>query len=143
MISKLQTMKLARTVVGLCLAAGLIYFLYSKNSPRAVGWLITLAAMGFFILSRRSGVYDNSPYLRRLALVSSRKPLRDLGMALVCFVATMAVTIAITIAVRDQVLPDNYVTVGFLVLMIGAGIFGMLFFISRVIGRMFYGPPPR
>jgi hypothetical protein len=143
MISKPQTMKIARTVVGLCLAAGLIYFLYSKNSPRAVGWLITLAAMGFFILSRRSGVYDNSPYFRRLSLVSSRKPLRDLGMAIVCFVATMAVTIAISVAVRDQVLPDNYVTVGFLVLMIGAGVLGVLFFISRVIGRIFYGPPPR
>src|SRR6266404_3253842 len=143
MISKLQAMKLARTVVGLCLPAGLIYFLYSKNSPRAVGWLITLAALGFFILSRRSGVYDNSPYFRRLSLVSSRKPLRDLGMAIVCFVATMAVTIAITIAVRDRVLPDNYVTVGFLVLMIGAGVLGVLFFISRVIGRIFYGRPPR
>ena len=143
MISKLQAMKIARTVVGLCLAAGLIYFLCSKNSPRAVGWLITLAALGFFILSRRSGVYDNSPYFRRLSLVSSRKPLRDLGMAIVCFVATMAVTIAITIAVRDRVLPDNYVTVGFLVLMIGAGVLGVLFFISRVIGRIFYGPPPR
>jgi hypothetical protein len=143
MISKPQTMKIARTVVGLCLAAGPIYFLYSKNSPRAVGWLITLAAMGFFIISRRSGVYDNSPYFRRLSLVSSRKPLRDLGMAIACFVATMAVTIAITIAVRDQVLPDNYVTVGFLVLVIGAGVLGVLFFISHVIGRIFYGPPPR
>jgi hypothetical protein len=142
MISKLQAIKIARTVVGVCLAAGLIYFLYSKNSPRAVSWLITLAAIGFFILSRRSGVYDNSPYIRRLSLVSSRKPLRDLGMAIVCFVATMTVTIAITIAVRDQILPDNYVTVGFLAVVIAAGVLGVLFFMSGVIGRIFYGPPP-
>lgn len=142
MISKLQAVKLARTVVGLCLAAGLIYFLYSKDSPRAVGWLITLAAMGFFILSRRAGVYDDSPYFRRLSLVSSGKPLRDLGMAIVCFVTTMAITIVITIAVRDQVLPDNNVTVGFLVVALAVGGLGVLFFVSRVIGRIFHGPPP-
>jgi hypothetical protein len=68
--------------------------------------------------------------------------LRDLSLAVVCFVATMAVTIAISIAVRDKILPDNYVTVGFLLVVIVGGIIGVLFFISGVIGRVLYGPPP-
>jgi hypothetical protein len=55
MTSKTQALKIVRTVVGV--GAGLIYFLYSKNSPPMVGWLITLAVVFFAILSRRSGVY--------------------------------------------------------------------------------------
>jgi hypothetical protein len=141
MTSKPQVLKIARTIIGLCVAVGLIYFLYRKNLPRVVGWLITVAAMLFFILSRRSGVYDNSPYFRRLSLAGSRKPLRDLGMAIICFIATMVVAIAVTIAVRDKELPDNNVTVGFLAAAIFGGIAGFLYFIARVIGRVFYGPP--
>jgi hypothetical protein len=142
MMSKPQALKIARTVVGLCVAAGLIYFLYSKKSPPATSWLIILAVVFFMTLSRRSGVYEKNPYFRRLAMVSSRKPLRDLSLAVVCFVVTMAVTIAISIAVRDKVLPDNYVTVGFLLVVIVGGTIGVLFFISGVIGRVLYGPPP-
>jgi hypothetical protein len=62
-------------------------------------------------------------------------------MAIICFIATMVVTIAITIAVRDKELPDNYVTVGFLAVAIFGGIAGFLYFIARVIDRVFYGPP--
>jgi hypothetical protein len=142
MIMKTRALTIARTVVGVCVVAGLIYFLYGKNSPPAVGWLITLVVVVFVILSRRSGVYDKNPYFRRLAVGSSRKPLRDLGMAIICFVAMMAVTIAISIGVRDKVLPDNYVTVGFLLVVIVGGIIGVLFFISGVIVRVLHGPPP-
>jgi hypothetical protein len=143
MISNPHILKIGRTVVGICIGAGLIYFLYSKNTPHAVGLLITIAAMVFAILSRRAGVYDNSPVFRRLAMVSSRKPYRDSGIAVLCFVATMAATIAVSIGIRDKVLPDNYVTVGFLAVVIIGGIGGMLYFVSGVIGRVFYGPPPR
>lgn len=142
MISKPQARKIVRGAVGLCLAAGLIYFLFDKNSPRIVGGLITLAGIFFFILSRRAGVYDSSPYFRRLAMVGSRKPFRDLAMAVACFAATMAFTIAIAIGVKSRILPDNYVTAGFLVIVLIVGILGVFFFISGVIGRVLYGPPP-
>lgn len=140
MITREQALKSVRLVLGLSLSAGLIYFLYSKNSPPVVGTLITLAAVLFFILRRRSGAFDGNPYFRRLALVSSRKPIRDFIMSLVCFAATLASTVGIAVAVKHHVLPDNYVTVGFLFAVIIAGIVGMLFFLSGVIGRIFYGP---
>jgi hypothetical protein len=54
----------------------------------------------------------------------------------------MAVTLGIAVAVKHDVLPDNYVTGGILVALVIAGIVGMLFFLSGVIGRIFYGPPP-
>jgi FtsH-binding integral membrane protein len=139
---KPQAMKIARTIAGFCIAAGLIYFLYSDKSPPVVTWLIILAVVFFFALKRRSGVYDKSPYFRRLAMVSSRKPLRDLGLALACFLATLAVTLAIVAGVKNNVLPDNKVTAGFLVVLIFAGIAGVLLFMSGVIGRAIYGPPP-
>lgn len=142
MITREQALKSVRLVLGLSLSAGLIYFLYSKSSPPIAGTLLTLAAVLFFILRRRAGAFDGSPYFRRLALVSSRKPIRDFLMSLVCFAATMAVTIAIAVAVKHDVLPDNYVTGGIFVALVIAGIVGMLFFMSGVIGRIFYGPPP-
>ena len=142
MISKLRALKIARLVAGLCVSAGLIYFIYSKNSPPVVSGLIILAVVSFSILSRRSGVYGKNPYFRRLALVSSRKPLRDLGLAVLCFVLMMAIVIAMSIGVRVKVLPDNYVTGGFLIAVTVAGTIGILFFMSGVIGRLLYGPPP-
>jgi hypothetical protein len=141
MITREQAIKLVRLVVGVSLSAGLIYFIYSKNSPPGVSILITLAAALFFILRRRSGAFDGNPYFRRLALVSSRNPIRDFIMSMVCFAATLASSVGIAIAVKQNVLPDNYVTVGVLVAVIIAGIVGMLFFMSGVIGRIFYGPP--
>jgi hypothetical protein len=142
MIPKTQALKIARLLVALALSAGLLYFLYSKNSPRPVSWLITLAILFFMTLMRRSGVFDKSPGFRRLALASSRKPLRDFFMAVVCFAVTMVIVIAISIGVREKVLPDNYVTGGFLLVVIVGGLLGVLFFISGVIGRLMYGPPP-
>jgi hypothetical protein len=139
---KPQAMKIARTIAGFCIAAGLIYFLYSDKSPPVVTWLIILAVVFFFALKRRSGVYDKSPTFRRLAMVSSRKPLRDFALALACFVATLAVTLTIVAGVKNDVLPDNKVTVGILMVLIFAGIAGVLFFMSGVIGRAIYGPPP-
>jgi hypothetical protein len=142
MASKNQASKIARTVVGVCVSAGLIYFLYSKNSPPFVGWLITLALVFFVTLSRRSGVYAKNPYFRRLAVGSSRTPVRDFCNALLCFVAMMAIVIAMSIGVRNQVLPDNYVTAGFLLAVVIGGILGILFFISGVVVRILHGPPP-
>jgi hypothetical protein len=118
-----------------------LFPLQQELAPRR--WLVDhIGSDRLFHTFAQIGVYDKSPYFRRLSLVSSSKPLRDLSMAIVCFVATMAVTIAITIALKDQVLPDNNLTAGFLALMTGAGILGVLFYMSRVIGRIFYGPPP-
>jgi Na+/melibiose symporter-like transporter len=142
MISKPQALKIARTVVGLCLAGALIYGLYSKSLPRGVSSLIMLAVISFFILSRRSGVYAKNPYILKLAAGSSRRPFRDFGLSVACFLAAMAVTSGIAVAVKHNVLPDNYVTAGLLVAVIACGIVGMIFFISGVIVRMIYGPPP-
>jgi hypothetical protein len=103
MMSKAQAMKNARTIAGLCIAAGLIYFLYSDKSPPVVTWLIMVAVVFFIALKRRSGVYDKSPYFRRLAMASSRKPLRDFALAVACFVATLAVTLAIVTGVDSVI----------------------------------------
>ena len=138
----MQPLKIARTVVGVCVSAGLIYFLYSKKSPPIVGWLITLAVVFFGILSRRSGVYAKSPHFRRLALGSSRTPVRDFCIAFLCFVAMMAIVIALSIGVRNKVLPDNYVTAGFLLAVVIGGMIGILYFLSGVIVRILHGPPP-
>jgi len=142
MISKAQVWKIARTIAGLCVAAGLIYFLFSDKFPPVVSWLIILAVVFFIALKRRSGVYDKSPTFRRLAMVSSSRPLRDFALAVVCFVATLAVTLAIVAGVKNNVLPDNKVTGGILLVVIFAGIAGVMFFMSGVIGRAIYGPPP-
>lgn len=142
MISKLQAWKIARTVAGLCVAAGLIYFLYSDKSPPVVTWLIILAVVFFIALKRRSGVDDKNPYLRRLAMVSSRKPLRDFALAVACLVATLAVALGIVAGIDHNVLPDNKVTWGILIVAIFAGIAAVMFFMSGIIGRVIYGPPP-
>jgi|HubBroStandDraft_2_1064218.scaffolds.fasta_scaffold48337_1 hypothetical protein len=42
----------------------------------------------------------------------------------------------------ERSLPDNKATVGTLVALIFAEIAGVLFFLSGVIGRAIYGPPP-
>jgi ABC-type nitrate/sulfonate/bicarbonate transport system permease component len=47
-----------------------------------------------------------------------------------------------SIGVRNKVLPDNYVTAGFLLAVVIGGILGILFFISGVIVRILHGPPP-
>ena len=142
MTSKPQAWKIARTVAGLCVAAVLIYLLDSAKSPPIVGGLIVLAVVFFMTPNRSAGGYDKSPYFRRLAMASSRRPMRDLALAVGCFVAMMVVTIAIAVAVRKEVIPDNNVTVGFLIAVFIGGIIGILFFISGVISRVLNGPPP-
>jgi len=42
----------------------------------------------------------------------------------------------------ERSLPDNKATAGTLVALIFAEIAGVLFFLSGVIGRAIYGPPP-
>jgi len=75
-------------------------------------------------------------------MVSSRKPLRDFTLAVACFVATLAVTLGIVAGVDHNVLPDNKVTWGILIVAIFAGIAAVMFFMSGIIGRVIYGPPP-
>ena len=140
-MSKQQAWKIARTIAGLCVAAGLIYFLYSDRSP-LVTWLIILAVVFFIALKRRSGGDDKNPYLRRLAMVSSRKPLRDFALAVACFVAMIAVILAILAGIDHNLLPDNKVTMGILWMVIIAGIAGVMWFMSGIITRVVYGPPP-
>jgi hypothetical protein len=132
----------ARTAAGLCVGAGLIYFLYSKNSPPVVSALIVVAVMFFAILKRKSGVYAKNPYFQRLAMGSSRTPVRDFCIAVACFIAMLAIVIAMSIGVRNKVLPDNYVTVGFFIAVIIVGSIAMLFFLAGVISRVLHGPPP-
>jgi hypothetical protein len=142
MLYKPQAMKIARTVSGVCVLAGLLYFLYSERSPPIVKGLIVLAVVFFVAMKRRTGVYDKNPVFRRLAMGSSRAPLRDLSLAAACFVATIAATLAIVAAVKNNVLPDNNVTVGILIVVIFAGVGGVAFFVGGVISRIMHGPPP-
>jgi hypothetical protein len=142
MITRTQAFKITRLFLGLCVSAALIYFLYSKNSAPGVRTLIVVTVVLFLILRRRSGAFDKDPYFRRLALVGSRKPIRDIAMALFCVIAMLAVTVAMGTAIKHHVLPDNYVTAGVLIAVIISGVLGTMFFISGVIGRIFFGPPP-
>lgn len=109
---KPQAFKIAKVVAGFCIAAGLLYFLYSKKSPPIVSGLIIVAVVFFLRLKRKAGVFDQSPIFRRMAMGSSSRPLRDFGLALACFLATMAVTLGIVAGVDHNVLPDNKVTWG-------------------------------
>lgn len=139
MITRAQASKLARTVAGLCVAAGLIYFLYSKNSPPAVSGLIMLAVVFFFIVRRRAGALDNNPYIPEIAKLGSRTPLRELARALVCFVAVMAVTIGGAIGVKHKVIPDNYFTAGIMVVMIVGGALAVGVFLFRAFIPLMFG----
>jgi hypothetical protein len=139
MISKAQVIKIARTVAGLCVAAGLIYFLYSKNSPPAVSTLIILAVVVFFVLRRRSGALDNNPYIPEIANLGSRTPLRELARALVSFVAMMAVTIGGAIGVKHKVIPDNYFTAGIIGVVIVGGALAVGFFLFRAFVPLMFG----
>jgi hypothetical protein len=139
MISKAQALKIARTVAGFCVAAGLIYFLYNKNSPPAVSTLIILAVVFFFILRRRSGALDKNPYLPEIQRLGSRTPVRDLVKALICFVAMMVVTIGGAIGVKNKVIPDNYLTAGVVVVVIVGGGLAVGFFVLRALIRLMFG----
>jgi hypothetical protein len=140
MIAKPRALKIALIVAGLCIAAGLIYFLGDK-SPPIVSGLVVVGVVFFLTLMRKAGVYK-SPTFRRLAMGSSRTPLRDFALAVVCFLATVAVTLAILAGVNNNVLPDNKMTEGILLVVIFAGIAVIMFFMSGVIGRFLEGPPP-
>jgi len=112
MISKTKVLEIARLVAGLCVSAGLIYFVYSKNSPAAVVALIILTVFLFSVLSRGSPALYNKRYFAEIAKLGSQTPLRDLAKALVCFVALMAFTIGLAIGVKHKLIPDNYVVAG-------------------------------
>jgi Na+/melibiose symporter-like transporter len=142
MTPKPQGWKIAQIAAGLAVAAGLIYFLFSRKSPPIVSWLIIVAVWVFVRQQRKAGLYDERPTFRRLAMASSNRPWRDFGLAVACFLATMAVTLGIVAGVDHEVLPDNKVTYGILILAIIAGIAGVLFFMSGMIARVIYGPPP-
>jgi hypothetical protein len=136
MIPKSRALKIARTVAGLCLAAALIYGLYSKNSPPVVGTLITLAAVFFFIILRRSGALGKNQHIQDVAKLGSRTPLRDLAKALGCFVAMMALSIGIAIGIRRQVIPDNNIVATLLTVVIlgGAATVGFSLFRALIPG---------
>jgi hypothetical protein len=53
------------------------------------------------------------------------------GWLLPVLLATLAVTLAIVAGVKNGVLPDNRLTVGVLILLIFAGIAGILFYVRR------------
>jgi hypothetical protein len=140
MISKPQALKIARVVAGLCVSAGLIYFVYRKNSPFVVTVVIGLAVVSFSIFSKRPAALLKSPYITAIANVGSRKPLRDLARAVVCFAAMMAFTIGMAIGVKHKVIPDNNLIAGtWFVLMIGGAVAAVVFLFRALIPIM-YGP---
>lgn len=133
MIPKAQALKIARTVAGLCLTAALIYGLYSKNSPPVVGTLITVAAVFFFILLRRSGALDKNQNIQDIAKLGSRTPLRDLAKAFGCFVAMMALCIGTAIGIKHQVIPDNNIVATLLAVVILGGAAAVGFYLFRAL----------
>jgi hypothetical protein len=138
MISKPQILNIARLLAGLCVSAGLIYFAYSKNYF-VITVLIGLAIMCFSIFSRRPAAVLGTPYIKALASVGGRKPLRDLAKAVVCFSATIAVTIGLAIGVKHNVIPDNnLVGAAWLVLMVG-GVIAAVVFLFRALIPIMYG----
>jgi hypothetical protein len=138
MMPKARVLLIARTIAGLCIAAGLIYGLYSKNSPPGVSALIVLAAVLFFVLRRRSGAFDKNPHIQEIAKLGSQAPLRDLAKSLGCFVAMMALVIGIALGVKHQVIPDNnLVATGMAVVILGGALAVGFFLFRALIPAMF------
>jgi hypothetical protein len=142
LMSKQQFWKIVLPIAGLCIIAASMYFFYPKQSPPIISGLIVVAALLFVRLLRISQAYKNYPSVQRQAAVSSRKPLRDFGLAVACFVAMMAVILAILTGIDHNLLPDNKVTERILWVVIIAGIAGVMWFISGIVTRVVYGPSP-
>jgi hypothetical protein len=123
LMSKQQFWKIVLPIAGLCIIAASMYFFYPKQSPPIISGLIVVAA-------------------QRQAALSSRKPLRVFGLAVACFVAMMAIILAILTGIDHNLLPDNKVTERILWVVIIAGIAGVIWFISGIVTRVVYGPPP-
>lgn len=139
MTPKPQLWKIARIVAGGAIAAGMIYFLHRVKSPTLRDGLI-LVVMLFFMRFIRS--LDANLAAPSQAVASSNRPWRDFGLAVACFVATLAVTLGTAACVDHNVLPDNKMTEGILWVVIIAGIAGTMWFMSGIITRVVYGPPP-
>jgi hypothetical protein len=133
MISKTKVLEIARLAAGLCVSAGLIYFIYSKNSPAAVVALIILTVFLFSVLSRRPPALYNNRYFAEIAKSESRTPLRDLAKALVCFVALMAFTIGLAIGAKHKLIPDNFVIAGCWVAVVVVVGLAAVFFAGRAL----------
>ena len=133
MMSKTKVLEIARLAAGLCVSAGLIYFIYSKNSPAAVVALIILTVFLFSVLSRGPSALYNNRYFAEIAKSGSRTPLRDLAKALVCFVALMAFTIGLAIGVKHKLIPDNYVIAGCWVAVVVVVGLAAVFFAGRAL----------
>jgi L-lactate permease len=142
MMSKQQVWKIVLPIAGLCVIAALMYFFYGKQSPPIISGLIVVAVLLFVRLLRKSQAYQDGPRVQRQAAASSRKPVRDFALACACFVATVVITLLFLTGIDHNVLPDNKVTVGILFVVIFAGIGGVMFFMSGIIGRVISGPPP-
>jgi hypothetical protein len=140
MISKPQALKIARVVAGLCVSAGLIYFVYSKNFPLVVTAVIGLTIVSFSIFSKRPPALLRNPYITAMANVGSRKPVRDVAMTLVCFGALMTVSIGMAIGVRHKVIPDNNLTSGIWIVLMIAGTVATVVFLFRALIWIKYGP---
>jgi hypothetical protein len=137
---KPQVRKIAQIVAGLGVAAGLIYFLHGLKSSPLVDGLVVLAML-FFARLVTSRVYDENPTAAGQVVPRSRKLLRDFGLAVACFVATIAVILGILTGIDHNLLPDNKVTEGMLWVVVIAGIAGVMWFMSGIVTRVVYGPP--
>jgi signal transduction histidine kinase len=132
-ISKPKVLEITRLVAGLCVSAGLIYFVYSKNSPAAVVALIILTVFLFSVFSRGSPALYNNRYFAEIEKSGSQTPLRDLAKASVCFVALMAFTIGVAIADMHKLIPDNYVITGCWVGVVAVSGLAAVFFAVRAL----------
>ncbi|HEY6621267.1 MAG TPA: hypothetical protein VIY68_17100 [Steroidobacteraceae bacterium] len=140
MTPKPQVWKIARILAGVAITAGVIYFLHRVNSTTLRNGLILVVMLFFARFIRSLDTKDLTGPSQ--AVASSNRPWRDFGLAVACFVATMAVTLGIAACVDHNVLPDNKVTEGILWAVIIAGIAGAMWFMSGIITRVVYGPPP-
>lgn len=104
---KLQMVKIARIAVGVCIAAGLLYFLYANNVPPIIRTLIEIGAVVLVISMGKAGVFDKDPTFRQAAKFSGKSPIRDILWALACFVVAMVLAGAMGYGVRIRVIPDK------------------------------------
>lgn len=138
-MTKQLILKIARIFAGICVAVGLLYFLYAKNVPPVVGVLIEIGMVAIIVSMRRAGVFDRIPHFDHMATLSSRFPIRDSLWALVCLVVAVVLSLAFGYGFKMQVIPDNYfAAISFAVVLVGL-VLAFGFFVFRVFNSVIFG----
>ena len=139
MISKRQALQIARLAAGLCVSAGLIYFIYRKDSPAIVTVLVMLTIFLFSVLNARSSRFANSPFLAAISQCGSRTPLRDLAKAAICLLTILAFSVGMAVGAKRGVIPDNNLVAGIWLVVCVVGTIATVIFLFRALILLVYG----